>query len=74
MLFSNTMRKFLRSAVIEKINSLDCTAYDVKNALLLAQPAPHDDAETRALNAELLQAVRRYYAAQTVEKSDFTNN
>jgi hypothetical protein len=68
------MRKFLRSAIIQKINDFDCTAHDVNNALLLAQPAPHDDAETRALNAELLQAVRRYYAAQTVEKSDFTNN
>jgi hypothetical protein len=68
------MRKFLRSAVIEKINSLDCTAYDVKNALLLAQPAPHDDAEMRALNAEILQAVRNYYAAQSVGKNDFTNN
>jgi hypothetical protein len=74
MLFSNTMRKFLRSAIIEKINSLDCTAYDVKNALLLAQPAPHDDDEMRALNAELLQAIRNYYSAQTVENHDFTNN
>jgi hypothetical protein len=68
------MRKFLRAAIIQKINDFDCTAHDVKNALLLAQPAPHDDAEMRALNAEILQAVRRYYAAQTVEKSDFTNN
>jgi hypothetical protein len=69
------MRKFLRSAIIQKINDLDCTAHEVKGALLLAQPAPYDDAETRALNAEILQAVRRYYAAQTVEKKhDFTNN
>jgi hypothetical protein len=73
-MFSNVMRKFLRSAIIEKINRLDCTAHDVKNALLLAQPAPHDDAEICALNAELLQAIRNYYSAQTVEKNDFANN
>jgi hypothetical protein len=68
------MRKFLRAAIVEKINSLDCAAHDVNNALLLAQPAPHDDAETRALNAEILRAVKKYYAAQTVKKHDFTNN
>jgi hypothetical protein len=73
-MFNNVMRKFLRAAIVEKINDFDCAAHDVKNALLLAQPAPHDDAETRALNAEILRAVRRYYAAQTVKKNDFTNN
>jgi hypothetical protein len=73
-MFNNVMRKFLRSAIVEKINRFDCTAYDVNNALLLAQPAPHDDAETRALNAEILRAIRNYYSAQTVEKNDFTNN
>jgi hypothetical protein len=73
-MFNNFMRKHLRAAIIQKINDFDCTAHEVKGALLLAQPAPHDDAEMRALNAELLQAVRRYYAAQTVENHDFTNN